>query len=69
MTAAEKCDSSKITDLNSTKIAECKAETNNYVSLFDVRFIYFKNLDLTISNITGVYQDGNMRLLQGTSDF
>ena len=48
MTAAEKCDSSKITDLNSTKIAECKAETNNYVSLFDVRFINFKNLDLTI---------------------
>lgn len=35
MTAAEKCDSSKITDLNSTKIAECKTATNNYVNLCD----------------------------------
>jgi len=35
MTAAEKCDSGKITDLNSTKIAECKTATNNYVALFD----------------------------------
>jgi len=35
MSAAEKCDSSKITDLNSTKIDECKTETNNYVALCD----------------------------------
>jgi len=35
MSAAEKCDSTKITGINSTKIEECKTANKNYMTEFD----------------------------------
>ena len=48
MSAAEKCDSTKITGINSSKIEECKTTNKNYMMAFDVRPTANENKTLTI---------------------
>lgn len=54
MSAAEKCDSTKITGINSTKIEECKTANKNYMTEFDVRIntIQYKTLNISIVDMS-----------------
>ena len=43
-TAAMKCDSTVITNLNSSKLETCKTETKSYMDAFDVRIFIINNI-------------------------